>query len=145
MNKDKVTHIGIVTAVSERHIVVRTEDIAKCDGCAVAALCNKGSESGADSSEVITVDTPDAASYQVGTRVKLQASSASTLSASWWSLILPTLLFIATLLAMNILLPSAGAWNIAAAFGALALYTLFLYLMRSRLAAAIHWSVERLT
>lgn len=147
MNKDKVTHIGIVTGVATGRITVRTEEAPKCDGCAVAALCNKAPDSdgkGGEEVEILTIDTPQAASFSPGDRVRVQASSGSTLWASWWSLILPTILFIATLLGVQLRWPGASGWSIAAAFAVLGIYALALYLFRARLSAGMQWTVQRI-
>lgn len=140
MNKDYVTHSGTITSVNDGSITLRTEDVCRCDGCAVASLCNKDSSS---EHESITVNTPDARHYSVGEHVEVTASSGSTLRASWWALMLPTLLFIGVILAVRLIWSDSGLWSLAAGFTVLAVYDLLLYLFRKRLAQNITWKVRR--
>lgn len=142
MKQDYVSHKGIITSVGPGSLAIRTEDSCHCDGCAVSMLCNK--DSGKDS-EVITVSVPGAASsYKVGERVEAIASSGSTLQAAVWALIVPTLLFIALIMGVKELWPDSGAWSIGIGFIGLAVYDLILYLMRSRFAKRLSWTVRPL-
>lgn len=144
MSKDKdVTHRGVVERIENGRIVIRTSDAKQCDGCAVVALC--GSKSGeGESSELITVDCPDASDFAPGERVAVTASSSSTLLATWWALALPTIVFGGVILASRFLIPGIGAWSIALGFVALALYNLLLYANRNSLAQRIRWKIEKL-
>lgn len=141
MKQDYVTHRGTITQVSDGTIVIRSEDSCHCDGCAVSALCNKDSSGQA---ELITVRLADADRFAPGEKVEALASSSSTLSAAWWALILPTMLFIGVILVIRLGWPESGAWSIGGGFAALALYDFILYLMRRRLAGKLHWTVRRL-
>lgn len=140
MKKENVTHRGIIAKISGNTVTLRTDDICRCDGCAVAMMCNKGESS---EGETITVDIDNPASFAVGDRVEITASSASTLMASLWALIIPTVLFIATILGVRFGWPGSGAWSILAGFIVLALYDLGLFLARKRIAVKVRWSVER--
>lgn len=142
MNKDYVTHSATITLVTDRSLTLRLEEAGSCDGCAVASMCNKGKSSGQDT---ITIDIPDTSGFSKGERIEVTASSGSTLRASWWALLLPTLIFLGVLLAVSLIHPGSGAWSLAAGFAALALYDLILYLMRRRLAGKIAWRVRRLS
>lgn len=143
MKQDYVSHKGIVTAVSDGSLTLRAEEVGNCDGCAVAVICNKDKSSDS-ATETITIDLPDALRFKVGDRVEAIASSGSTLRAALWALIVPTLVFILLVVGVRMAWPSLGAWSIAIGFGGLALYDLFLYLNRRRLASRLAWSVRLL-
>lgn len=141
--KEDVSHRGIVKSVTAASITVLTDDDCRCEGCAVAAICNKseGSESAHD---LVTVDTPDAARFRPGERVEIIATSRSTMWATLWALILPTLLFVGVLLWVRLEWPALGDWSIGIALGALVVYSLLLYLFRNALAGRIVWKVRPL-
>ena len=141
--KDKgVTHKGIVQKVEGNAITIVTEENCSCDGCAVAMLCNKSSEGGEEAARsMVTVNSPDAQRFKPGDHVELTASSGSTLSAAWWALILPSVLFIATILGVRLGWPQSGGWSIGAGFAVLGLYDLGLYLFRKRLGANMVWKI----
>ena len=143
MKQDYVSHIGTVIAVRDGSLTLRAEEAGNCDGCAVAMICNKdkSDESGA---ETITIDLPDALRFKAGDRVEAIASSGSTLRAAFWALIIPTLIFIILVVGCRLAWPSLGSWSIAIGFGGLALYDLFLYPNRRRLASRLAWSVRLL-
>lgn len=144
MKKEDVTHRGVVKSVQGHNLSVITDEACSCDGCAVASLCNKAPEDQAGrEAEVITVSIPEADRFKPGDRVELTATSSSTLWATLWALVMPTVVFVGVLLATRLGCPSVGDWSIAIAFAALALYTLGLWAFRSRLAGRISWRVER--
>ena len=66
MNKDYVTHSGIITRIDYGSLTLRTEEACRCVGFAVASLCNKDSSS---EQESITINTPESSLYNVGERV----------------------------------------------------------------------------
>lgn len=139
MKQDYVTHSGTITHVTDTTLTLRTDGSCSCDGCAVASLCNKDSSKGG---ETLTIDTVSASMYAVGQHVEVTASSGSTLRATWWALLLPTILFIATILGVRLLWPQSGAVSLAAGFVVLAIYDLGLYIFRRRLAQKIIWTVK---
>ena len=141
MKKDNVTHRGVIQRIDARSLTIITDDACRCDGCAVVALCNKSSEGGGDR-ETVTIDVPDTSAYSVGQHVEVSASSASTLNAAFWALIVPTVIFVGVLLALNIGRPDMGAMAILWAFVALAGYDGRLYLCRRRLAKKLVWTVR---
>lgn len=141
MKQDYVTHSGTITHVSDSSLTLLTDGSCSCDGCAVASLCNKDSSTG---TETLTIDTPEARQYSVGQHVRVTASSSSTLRATWWALILPTILFVGVILAVRLLWPGSGAISLVAGFATLAVYDFILYLMRRRLAQKIIWTIHQL-
>ena len=141
MKQDYVTHSGTITHVTDSTLTLHTQGACSCDGCAVASLCNKDSTSGGES---ITIDTPDARLYTIGQRVEVIASSGSTLRATWWALILPTILFVGVILGVRLLWPDSGAVSLVAGFVTLAVYDFGLYLTRRRLARKIIWKIRPL-
>ena len=146
MKKEDVTHRGVVQRVEGDAITVLSDEAYSCDGCAVAALCNKTKPAGdsADRTpELITVRTPDAGRFRPGERVELSATSGSTLRAVLWALVLPTVVFTGVLLWVRLCWPQTGDWSILVAFAALGLYTCGLYLCRKALAKKIVWRVRR--
>ncbi len=141
MKKDNVTHKGVIQRIDSRSLTILTDDACRCDGCAVVALCNKSSEDG-ENRETVTVEVPDASAYSVGQHVEVSASSASTLHATFWALVMPTVIFVGILLWLNIGYPEMGAMAILWAFVALAVYDGFLYLFRRKLARRLVWTVR---
>ena len=141
MKQDYVTHSGTITHVTDSTLTLRTDGSCSCDGCAVASLCSKDTSSGGES---ITIDTPQARQYSVGQQVEVIASSGSTLRATWWALLLPTILFVGIILGVRLLWPQSGAISLVAGFVALAIYDLGLYLFRRRLAQKIIWTIRPL-
>ena len=142
MKQDYVTHSGTIVQVTDSSITLRTDGSCRCDGCAVASLCNKDTSTG--EGENITIDTTQAPQYSVGQKVEVSATSGSTLRATWWALILPTVLFIGVVLAVRLLWPESGATSLAVGFGALVIYDFGLYLCRKRLAQKIIWNIRRI-
>lgn len=141
MKKENVTHKGVIVRISGNTLTLRTDEACQCDGCAVVALCNKSEGSG---SELLNIDTPEAADFREGERVEATASSDSTLLAAFWALIVPTVLFIGTILGMRFAWPDSGAWSIGAGFLVLGIYDFFLWLARKRIARRVSWKVSRL-
>lgn len=140
MSKDDVTHRGVIESVGAGVLTIRTEEACKCDGCAITALCNtKGG-----GHELLTIDTPQASEFSPGERVEVTASSGSTLRATWWALILPTLIFGVSVVGLRLGFPQLGGWSLAIGFALLLLYDLFLYLCRRQLAQKITWKVTRI-
>lgn len=139
MKQDYVTHSGTIIHVTDKTLTLRTDGTCSCDGCAVASLCNKD---GAKGGETLTIDTPQACMYTVGQKVEVTASSGSTLRATWWALLLPTILFVAVILGVRLIWPQSGAVSLAAGFACLAIYDFGLYIFRRRLAQKIIWTVK---
>lgn len=140
MKKEYVTHRGVIERVGVNTLTIKTNDDCRCDGCAMTALCN-GKET---NSEVIIIDVPETSRFVVGERVEITATSSSTLIATWWALILPTLIFAGIILWCRIGFPELGGWSIAIGFVALGLYDLFLYFRRHSLSQKIRWSVTKI-
>ncbi len=141
MKKEEVTHKGVITQISADMMVIRTDEECRCDGCAVAALCNKDSSG---ERETLTINVGDTSRFSVGDRVAVTASSSSTLLATWWTLVLPTVIFIGVILGVRFGYPESGAWSILAGFVALGLYDLLLFLFRKRIARNVRWKVDRI-
>lgn len=140
MSKEDVTHRGVIESVGADSLTIRTEEACKCDGCAITALCNtKGG-----GHELLTIDTPQAPDFSPGERVEVTATSGSTLRATWWALILPTLVFGGSVVGLRLGFPDLGGWSLAIGFALLMLYDLFLYRYRRQLAQKISWKVTRL-
>jgi len=140
MKKEDVTHRGVVERTGDNTLTIRTGDDCRCDGCAVTALCNGKDKDG----ELITINVSDASRYSAGDHVEITATSSSTLRATWWALVLPTLIFAGAILGCRLWLPSLGGWSIVVGFGALGLYDLVLYFQRHRLSQKIIWTVNKL-
>ncbi|MCM1163683.1 MAG: SoxR reducing system RseC family protein [Muribaculaceae bacterium] len=140
MKKENVTHRGVIQRVSPNSLTILTDDECRCDGCAVVALCNKSSEG--DNRETVVIDLPDTSAYSPGERVEVIAATASTVAATWWALILPTIIFVGTLLGINLGCKDAGAWSVVWAFVALGVYDFFLWLFRRKLARKLTWQVK---
>lgn len=139
MKKEDVTHRGVVESVGANTLTIKTADDCRCDGCAVTALCNGKDNDG----ELITINVSDASHYAVGDRVEISATSTSTLRATWWALILPTVIFAGVILGCRVWFPQLGGWSIGVGFVALGLYDLLLYFQRHRLSQKIVWKVSK--
>lgn len=142
MKQDYVTHSGTITHVTDTTLTLHTESSGNCDGCAVASLCNKDNTSGGEN---LIIDTPDARMYHVGQQVEAIASSSSTLRATWWALILPTVIFVGVVLGIRVLWPMSGVWSLLAGFVAIAIYDFGLYIFRKRIAQKIRWTIRPLS
>lgn len=140
MNKEDVTHRGVVESAGIDSLTIRTEEACKCDGCALTALCTTKDEG----HELLTIDTPLASDFAAGDRVEVTATSGSTLRATWWALVLPTLIFGGSVVGFRLGFPQLGGWALAIGFGLLAVYDLFLYRYRRQLAQKISWKIRRL-
>ena len=145
MSKEDVTHRGVIEKVERGFIVIRTDDEQKCEGCAITAICNSnnGKKEGKQR-ELLTIDTPSSGDFNVGERVEVSATSGSTLRATWWALILPTLIFGGVIVGLRLGFPSLGGWSIALGFAALGLYDFFLYKRRRSLAQKISWKIRKI-
>lgn len=143
--KDDVTHHGTVSRVADGMIEIRVDgDAAKCDGCAVTALCNRRDPAGDTSAPVLTISIPPGADFAPGDRVVATATSGSTLRAVWWSLVLPTFILVGIIMWCTLGYPDMGAWSLAAGLVGVAVYDFFLFLFRRRLAARITWKITKL-
>lgn len=140
MKKDSVTHRGVIKAVTPRTLTILTDDDCRCEGCAVVALCNKGGEG--ENAETVTIDLPDTSAWHTGERVEIIASSGATLRATFWALIVPVILFVGVLLGCNLLGQCSDSLSIVLAFIGLAIYWCLLWLLRSKLAAGLKWSIR---
>lgn len=144
MSKDDVSHRGVVRASAPGRLTIRVTDGHKCEGCAITAICGTTKGAEGDDDGLLTIDTPDAVRFSPGDSVEVTATSGSTLRATWWALILPTLIFGGTIVGLRTGVPKLGGWSLAIGFGALALYDLLLYTRRHSLAQKIRWKVRKL-
>ena len=140
MKNENVSHRGVIRSLTAQRVTILAEGNASCDGCAALALCNKGKEG---DSELITIDVASTEGLKVGEKVEITASSTSTLKATWWALILPTIVFVGIILLVRYWWPEAGAWSIGVGIAALAVYDFGLYLNRNRLATKMVWKIKK--
>lgn len=134
---DSVSHRGIVQKVGCDYIVVKVkDDDCNCDGCTITALCTGCSVEG----PLLTVDCRRAdCRFKAGDKVRLTASSGSTLFSSFWLFVVPLVILVA------IVLYGAsedwGIWSVIAGVGTMLVYDAVLFVFRRRLASHIHWDV----
>ncbi len=134
-----VKHYGVVTEITFNSIVVRVDEPARCEGCAIAVTCSNKPGEGA---ETIVIPKPRNSIFAPGDRVSLEASSGSQLKASFWSFILPTAILVAVVLYLSVCHPTLGFWTILIAVGAVAVYDLILFTFRKDLAMSVKWQIR---
>lgn len=135
---DSVSHRGIVEKVGYDFVVVKVkEDDCNCEGCSITALCTGRSVEG----PLLTVKPcPRAADrFKAGDRVRLTASSGSTLFSSFWLFIVPLVILVAIVLFGAS--EDWGIWSVIAGVGAMLVYDAVLFSFRRRLASRIRWDV----
>lgn len=147
MSKEDVTHRGTVTAVERDSLTIRTDEPQKCEGCAITTLCSsrKTADTAATDADLLTIVSPDAdRRYAIGDRVEVGATSGSTLRATWWALLLPTLIFGGTIVGLRLGIPTLGGWSIAIGFALLAIYDLILYRLRDKISQKLSWKITKI-
>ncbi len=147
MSKEDVTHRGTVTAVERDSLTIRTDEPQKCEGCAITTLCSsrKTADTAATDADLLTIVSPDAdRRYAIGDRVEVSATSGSTLRATWWALLLPTLIFGGTIVGLRLGIPTLGGWSIAIGFALLAIYDLILYRLRDKISQKLSWKITKI-
>lgn len=127
MGQPDIEHEGIVTGISESHILVRIIQQSACAGCHAASVCST-----ADKKEkIIEVEKPGFP-VKTGEKVVVALSAVSGYKAVGFTIILPLLLLIlslatARLFHLNELLIGCCALS------SLVVYYAILYLYRNRL------------
>lgn len=139
MHSDHVEHRGVVKEVTFSSIIVRVDEPCHCEGCAIAVVCgNKPAED----EDLISVPRPRGRQFEVGDRVRLEATSGSQLKAAFWSFVMPTLIILAVVIYSVTCHPELGFWAVIIAIGAVAIYDLLLFLFRKDLAMSVHWQIR---
>lgn len=126
--KNTIVHQGEIVSIEGGYVNVRVWQATACSTCAAAQLC-KSSES---KEKVMKVAVPDASSYSVGETVRLYIDVRHGLQASLLAYVVPLVLIVAELVAVNQLGGSDGV----AALGCLLILVVYyglLYAMRQRI------------
>lgn len=89
---DDIEHEGIVTAITESHILVRILQQSACVGCHAASVCATAEQK----EKIIEVEKPDIP-IQTGQRVIITLAAKAGYRALWLTAILPLLLIILSL------------------------------------------------
>lgn len=123
-----IKHDGIVTAVSPTTVTVTIRSLSACATCAAHAKCGFA-ESKDKSLEIPTANSSD---YQVGQQVTVHIDHSRGLLAVWFAYLLPAILLIAVIVGLSLTHIPEGIVALAA-FAALGLYILVLYLLRHKI------------
>lgn len=89
---DDIEHEGIVTGITESHILVRILQQSACVGCHAASVCATAEQK----EKIIEVEKPDTP-VQIGQKVVVTLAAKAGYRALWFTAILPLLLIILSL------------------------------------------------
>ncbi len=132
-------HKGIVLNISAERVDVSILSESACATCKVKGACGMSETE----EKVVSIFTPEAPMYQVGEQVVVSVSRSMGLKAIFWAYILPFLVLLASLL---ILLESGfpEATSGLISLGALVVYYVVLWLMRSRIEREINFNIRKI-
>lgn len=106
-----IAHRAVITKIEAQQITVRLTPQTACTDCPAYNFC--GSKDCHD--RLITVETPDAASYNIGEKVNIAMSAAYGFKAVFYGYLLPLLLMLGSLITTYLLTgneTSAGIYSI---------------------------------
>ena len=137
---DKISHEGIIDAITPESVMVRICQTSACAHCKAASYCN-ASESKV---KMVCVSRKSAAGLrlQVGDEVRVSASGSTASKALLLSFGLPFLVLVATLTAV-LYLTSNEVWSALAALGSLIPYYIVIYLMRHSIGRRIAFGIDK--
>lgn len=139
---DKISHEGIIRAISEDYITVEIVNKSACAECHAKGFCVAGDK------EIRLVDVPYNIStlvekYEVGDKVNLVLNQSLGVSAVFISYAIPLVILIVFLL----ILSNTGLNELAVgllSLAGVAVYYLFVYLFRDRLERIFTFSIEKI-
>lgn len=135
---EKIRHSGVVCSTGKGRVGVRILQASACGACKVASRCNASEAK----EKTVYVDVGDDSLYAVGDSVTVVTDGRTGLRASLYAYLLPLMLMVAVLAAVDMLTDSEGAAALAA-IGALLPYYIGLYFCRARLGSTIRFEIMR--
>lgn len=127
MKEPDIEHEGIVTGVTDSHILVRILQQSACAGCHAAGVCST-----ADQKEKIIEVKRDRTPVQIGDKVVVTIAAKAGHKALWLTAVLPLLLIILSLIATTLTHASELVTGLCA-LAVPAVYYTILYGYRDRL------------
>lgn len=127
MKEPDIEHEGIVTGVTDSHILVRILQQSACAGCHAAGVCST-----ADQKEKIIEVKRDRTPVQIGDKVVVTLAAKVGHKALWLTAVLPLLLIILSLIATTLTHASELVTGLCA-LAVPAVYYTILYGYRDRL------------
>ncbi len=127
MKEPDIEHEGIVTGVTDSHILVRILQQSACSGCHAAGVCST-----ADQKEKIIEVKRDRTPVQIGDKVVVTLAAKAGHKALWLTAVLPLLLIILSLIATTLTHASELVTGLCA-LAVPAVYYTILYGYRDRL------------
>lgn len=134
---NKIKHNGVVDGVEEGCVRVRILQSSACSACKVAAHCNASETK----EKIIEVQVADAVKYQQGDSVVVVADTIVGFRASLYGYLLPLILMVVALVAVQKTTQSEGLAAVSA-LGILIPYYIGLYLLRNKLQNKLSFSLE---
>ena len=139
---DRISHEGIVDAITPESVMVRICQTSACAHCKAASYCN------ASESKVKMVCVPRQSAVglhlQVGDEVRVSASGNTASKVLLLSFGLPFVLLVATLVAA-LQLTGNEVWSALAALSSLIPYYIILYLARHHIGRRITFGIDKVT
>lgn len=131
-------HVGTVSAVGDKVVEVEFGVESACSECRAKDLCAQDGER-----RFVPVWEPNAQMYSVGEEVMISVSETMGIKAAVWAYIIPIFVVLGVLLAGNM----AGLGDAVTglgALGALAVYYLGLWIMRSKIEKEIVFKIRKI-
>ncbi len=138
MAKSDVSHSGRVVAINPQLTTVEILSASACASCHAAGLCGMGEMQ----EKAIQVPTDMRAGLVVGEQVEVVLKATMGLKAVWIAYVVPLVVLLVVVLALT----AAGTGELVSALsglGAVALYYLAVYLLRSRLQDTYIFTVNK--
>ena len=126
---EKVSHSGIVTAVTARNVTVKIAQMSACSGCQLKSMCSSAEKK----DKLITVKCNDADRWKEGDKVVVSASVRMGMKAVILAFVIPLLLIISCLVTAITLLKMSDAASSLGALLLLAVYYTLLYRYRKKI------------
>lgn len=131
-----IEHQGTIMEMSEGHTVVRISQNSACSACSIAHLC-KSSDS---QEKLVDVYGPVPGGMEVGASVQIVGTTRQSLWAVLWAYVLPLVLLVAVL-AFLLRLTGSELLSALVVLAVLAVYYLFLYMMRDRFSRELSFRI----
>ncbi len=134
-------HRGVVSEVGEKMVEVEFVTQSACEGCKAKGLCGVDGDGG--DRRFVTVWEPMAQYFAVGEEVMIGVSEVMGMKAAVWAYIVPFFILLGALM----LFTRLGWGEVAAglsALGAMCLYYVGLWAMRSRIEKEIVFKIRKI-
>lgn len=108
MTEQSIEHTGVVVKVTDKSYLVAIENGQKCEGCAVAFLCNRDN----DNRQLIARNRKMPV-LTAGDRVRISISTALTWKAILYCIAVPLFLLLAVIVAVSVTTGNDGIASLA--------------------------------